>query len=774
MNISRYTVIERKKAEKRLASAKSLLKQFNTGLVLLSSGAILSQVAAQATPVYAYDAKTTQQEFLNKIGDYAKKIAKENDLYASVMIAQAILESGWGQSTLAKAPNYNLFGIKGKYNGQSAVMNTLEDDGSGNYYTIQADFRRYNNYGESLTDYANVLTGDNGASQWRYNYYLGARFSQAMTYQAATQWLTGRYATDTSYASKLNALIRDYNLTQYDMLRGAVTGNTTTTSPIVNKSESSYSVKAGESLYLIAAKNGMTVDELMKLNGLTSYLIHPNQVLKVTTTSSVSQSNVATPSTPEVKPTTPSPSTPTKPVANSGYTVKAGDSYWKIATQYGISIQELQRLNGTTNYNLYPGQQLKVPTNSTVSPSAPTTPSTPVAKPTTPSPSAPTKPVANSGYTVKAGDSYWKIATQYGISIQELQRLNGTTNYNLYPGQQLKVPTNSTVSPSAPTTPSTPVAKPTTPSPSAPTKPVANSGYTVKAGDSYWKIATQYGISIQELQRLNGTTNYNLYPGQQLKVPTSSTVSPSAPATPSTPVAKPTTPSPSAPTKPVANSGYTVKAGDSYWKIATQYGISIQELQRLNGTTNYNLYPGQQLKVPTNSTVSPSAPTTPSTPVAKPTTPSSSAPTKPVANSGYTVKAGDSYWKIATQYGISIQELQRLNGTNNYFLYPGQSIKVPGTQSSQVTPTPTPTSQTSTTVTAPTTAPSPTPATGSSSTSSVTSTSASTVAKPTTYTVKAGDTLYGIARANGLNVYDLIAQNGGKTYAQIGQVIELK
>ncbi|MDK6820721.1 glucosaminidase domain-containing protein, partial [Klebsiella pneumoniae] len=76
----------------------------------------------------------------------AKQIAGRNNLYASVMIAQAGLESGWGNSTLAKAPNYNLFGIKGSFNGQSAEMNTLEDDGTGEYYQIKDKFRRYNSY----------------------------------------------------------------------------------------------------------------------------------------------------------------------------------------------------------------------------------------------------------------------------------------------------------------------------------------------------------------------------------------------------------------------------------------------------------------------------------------------------------------------------------------------------------------------------------------------------------------------------------------------------
>ncbi|MFX3718731.1 glucosaminidase domain-containing protein, partial [Streptococcus suis] len=55
------------------------------------------------------------EEFIQEIGESARKVAKDKNLYASVMIAQAILESGSGNSKLSQKPNYNLFGIKGDY-----------------------------------------------------------------------------------------------------------------------------------------------------------------------------------------------------------------------------------------------------------------------------------------------------------------------------------------------------------------------------------------------------------------------------------------------------------------------------------------------------------------------------------------------------------------------------------------------------------------------------------------------------------------------------------
>ena len=84
---------------------------------------------------------TTTRSFIQTIGESVRQIAAQNDLYASVMIAQAILESNSGQSKLSQAPNYNFFGIKGDYKGQSVTMQTWEDEGNGNSYTIDAQFR---------------------------------------------------------------------------------------------------------------------------------------------------------------------------------------------------------------------------------------------------------------------------------------------------------------------------------------------------------------------------------------------------------------------------------------------------------------------------------------------------------------------------------------------------------------------------------------------------------------------------------------------------------
>ena len=169
----------------------------------------------------------TTSEFINEIGPLAQRLAAEHDLYASVMMAQAILESGWGNSLLANKPFHNLFGVKGSYNSDSILIKTFEYTSSGNRYDVLANFRKYPSYLESLKDYVYVLTGDDDKSSWNYNFYLGVRKSRTSNYKEATNYLTGRYATSPAYANSLNSLIETYNLTRFDELGPKVSGYTT-------------------------------------------------------------------------------------------------------------------------------------------------------------------------------------------------------------------------------------------------------------------------------------------------------------------------------------------------------------------------------------------------------------------------------------------------------------------------------------------------------------------------------------------------------------------
>ena len=162
---------------------------------------------------FHFSQNQTTDQFLKKIADDAQEIGQKEGIYASVMMAQAILESGSGNSLLSSEPNHNLFGIKGSYKGSSVTFNTLEQDSSGQSYQIRAQFRKYPSYKESLEDYAdlikNGLTGNP-------DFYKPTWKSETKDYKEATKYLEGSYATDRQYSQKLNAIIEAYDLTKYD------------------------------------------------------------------------------------------------------------------------------------------------------------------------------------------------------------------------------------------------------------------------------------------------------------------------------------------------------------------------------------------------------------------------------------------------------------------------------------------------------------------------------------------------------------------------------
>ena len=156
-----------------------------------------------------YTANLTTEMFIASIGEQARQIGQEKSLYASVMIAQAIIESDSGNSGLASAPYNNLFGIKGAYQGKSVTMATQEDDGSGNLYNIDSAFRSYDTIEDSLKDYADLLRNDMG-------HYYNAWKENAKTYQDAAKALQGTYATSTIYADTICAVVEAYDLTRFD------------------------------------------------------------------------------------------------------------------------------------------------------------------------------------------------------------------------------------------------------------------------------------------------------------------------------------------------------------------------------------------------------------------------------------------------------------------------------------------------------------------------------------------------------------------------------
>ncbi|GAB6931566.1 hypothetical protein JCM10914A_55630 [Paenibacillus sp. JCM 10914] len=151
--------------------------------------------------------------FIQKIATFAVSDMAKTKIPASLIIAQAALESAWGTSGLTVKGN-NLFGIKGKGTAGSCTMPTTEYV-NGKAVKVNAAFRAYNNWGESIADHTKLIL--NGVS-WNRNLYKKVIGVDGKT--AAREIQQAGYATDPKYATKLIALMDEYNLYQYDTVKG--------------------------------------------------------------------------------------------------------------------------------------------------------------------------------------------------------------------------------------------------------------------------------------------------------------------------------------------------------------------------------------------------------------------------------------------------------------------------------------------------------------------------------------------------------------------------
>lgn len=269
---------------------------------------------------------------------------------------------------------------------------------------------------------------------------------------------------------------------------------------------------------------------------------------------------------------------------------------------------------------------------------------------------------------VKSGDSLWKIAEQYNTSISELQSLNQLKTTMIFAGQSLKIPgAKSSKSSSSTSSKATKSSASTT------------SSYTVKLGDSLWLIAKNHNMSVASLKNLNSLNSDLIRPGQKLKVSgstkTSGSQSSSSNSTSNSSSDNKTTNSNSSSS---ASSTYKVKLGDSLWKIANSLNMSIGEIKTLNALKSDMIYPNQVLKIKGTVTSKPSQPQTP----AKSSSPSSNSnQSSSGKTTSYTVKSGDSLWKIANQFSVQVQSIRMANSLKSDVLRIGQVLKINGAAS---------------------------------------------------------------------------------------------
>lgn len=142
--------------------------------------------------------------FVNSIKDGAVSAYNKYGVLPSLTLAQAILETGWGNSKIGN----NIFGIKagGGWTGKTQDCSTWEQNSDGSTYTTVATFRDYDSIADSIEDHAKLLTND------RYRPVI-----ESTDYKtAAIKVRECGYATDLEYSNKLINIIETYGLNQWD------------------------------------------------------------------------------------------------------------------------------------------------------------------------------------------------------------------------------------------------------------------------------------------------------------------------------------------------------------------------------------------------------------------------------------------------------------------------------------------------------------------------------------------------------------------------------
>lgn len=216
-----------------------------------------------------------------------------------------------------------------------------------------------------------------------------------------------------------------------------------------NQTNVTYVVQKGDSLWSIANANNTTIDELANLNDLVGNTIYVGQILQIPNTGD-SGVNV-----PDIQTT---------------YVVQNGDTLYSIAKRYNTTPSAIMDLNGLTTAILMIGQILTIPDDV----------------------ESTGEDIQTNIYVVQKGDSLYSIAREYGVSVERLKQENGLTTDILTVGQILTIPETSNNTTNL---------------------------YVVQKGDSLWSIANRFSVSINAIRMINNLTSDVLSIGQTLIIP---------------------------------------------------------------------------------------------------------------------------------------------------------------------------------------------------------------------------------------------------------------
>lgn len=265
---------------------------------------------------------------------------------------------------------------------------------------------------------------------------------------------------------------------------------------VVPDTDGLYTVKRGDTLYSIARQYNTTVDNLKSLNRLTSNTLSIGQTLIVPTLEVI------------------------EPEPTDSYTVQSGDTLYSIANQFNVSVSDLISYNNLPTTILRVGQTLQIPS--------------PVS--------------SNIIYTVQSGDTLYKIANTYGVTVDGIKQINNLTSNTLSIGQQLFIPKGVVV------------------------EETDYIVYEVNPGDTLYAIANRFNTTPQAILEYNNLTSDLLTIGQVLQIPTQEVSQ--------------------------ENTVYTVRPGDTLYRIANNYGVTVMDIMNLNNLNSTLVNVGEVLLIP--------------------------------------------------------------------------------------------------------------------------------------------------------------------------------
>ncbi|MBI1222736.1 MAG: LysM peptidoglycan-binding domain-containing protein [Bacteroidetes bacterium] len=498
---------------------------------------------------------------------------------ASITMAQGLLESGNGNSRLARQGN-NHFGIKCKTSWTGKTIYE-DDDAPGEC------FRAYDSAYLSYIDHSEFLLGNQ-------------RYAFLFEYDRTDykSWANGLkkagYATNPKYPNLLITIIERHELHKLDHMKPE--DLKMKEEPIIARQDSlrdatvvvfneipATRVQPGDNIVGLAKRNEMGAWQVRRYNDLPKdQELTPGEILYL------------------------------KPKKRKGsvpyHVVQPGETMWSISQMYGIKLKHLYRKNhlnrkedeqpvaGQTLYlqQNNPGLPLKnvekdsvsnppikvvLPSNPEVPGDTITVPEIAPEKHDEPTPKFSNEPAISpeevkdtlniprekedpskgiSVHTVSPGETLFRIAKQYQVSVEQLKELNGLTSYSIQIGQELII--NGRAEEFTQDT----IAMVFT--------------HTVKKGETLYSISKQYNLQVEDLKELNKLNSNELSIGQKLKLN-------AAPKT--------------APEKAVDElpASHTVEKGDTLYGISRKYNVSVEDLKRLNHLADNAISIGQVLKL---------------------------------------------------------------------------------------------------------------------------------------------------------------------------------